>query len=261
MSLPLKFEPGGICLGRRDGVLYLSDSTGQRVMTWELTGLRTHFELPASSEAQDGLGQVVLRGDGALFLPRYGRGRDGAILMISRGHCVPLLGLDPARKRIGLTIAPDGAMYSAFYLDCHAPASGAVAWLTPEGEEVVLVSGLGKPVGVVASRDVLLVSDQARGQILRVPRRRPESASVWASVPQPDALCLAADGTLLVASRSGAVYRVGPQGGAAEVVVAGLQEPRGVAYDAATRRLFVADRGKKSGQVISPGPHLLIFSI
>jgi hypothetical protein len=240
-AIRLDFDPSGLLFNAERGVLYIADTERQRIVAFDGTDFRTHAELPPVKAANGGLGQLASDRDDRLFVSRYGFGGAGGIFAIGAAACSPLVGLDPKRKRVGLTVAPDGVMFSSFFLDCHASNTGAVACFTQEGEESVILSELAKPVALLADRDSILVSDQTRDRIAKVSRDSPHAMEMFAEVPQPDALCAGPEGRMFAASKTGAVYQISP-GQAPRAVARDLRQPRGLAYDPRGGWLFIADR-------------------
>jgi hypothetical protein len=71
-------------------------------------------------------------------------------------------------------------------------------------------------------------------------------AVVFAKVDRPGYLCQGPDGSIFVASLAGSVLQIS-RAGVVSVAASGLTEPRGVAFDGAARRLFVADHDPAAG--------------
>ncbi|HEX4458210.1 MAG TPA: hypothetical protein VIA18_09570 [Polyangia bacterium] len=63
----------------------------------------------------------------------------------------------------------------------------------------------------------------------------------FAQLGQPDLLCAGDAGELFASTKAGGVYRVGSDGKVTSIV-AGLRPLRGIAYDAAGKRLFFVER-------------------
>src|SRR5215470_5979026 len=194
-SVRLDFDPSGLLFNAERSVLYLADCERHRIIAFDGAELRTFAELPPVEAGKGGLGQLA-NGRDVLFVSRFGCGSASGIFAISSSQCAPLVGLDPGRKRIGLAVAPDGVMFSSFFLDCHAPNTGRIASFTPDGEEIELQAELAKPVSLLVDRDSIVISDQARDRIVLLPRRGADGMTTLAELPQPDALCSGPEGSI-----------------------------------------------------------------
>jgi sugar lactone lactonase YvrE len=225
-----------------DDTLYAADAWKGRLLRWDgADGFAVVAEMPPAEEPA--LGQPARLGDGGFVVPRFGHGRSGAVLLVPReGNPGEVPGLDPKRKRIGATVAPDGRILVAWFSRSQAGEDlGGIAHVSPEGGETDIVTGLGKPIGVLARGDTLYFTDQSRNEVRRCPLAACAAPELVATVPAPDLLAGGADGTLYVTSKDGSVTRVASDGATAKVA-SGLGRVRGVAVDDAGRRLFVAVR-------------------
>lgn len=233
-------DPNGLWWA--DGVLHIADDDNNRVLQWtDADGLALVGELPEASADGAGLGQLVAQADGTLVVTRFGYGTSGDVVTLApdgTGSVVP--NLDVERRRIGLTLAEDGALYDGWFVSGDAGRVGAVSRLDLSGTETDVITDLGKPVGVLASGDSLYVSDQDAGEVLIAPLADPSDLSVLATLDSPDLLCAGPDGSLYTGGGEGEVRQIGADG-AVSSVASGYQEVRGVAYDADNRRLFVVD--------------------
>jgi sugar lactone lactonase YvrE len=133
---------------------------------------------------------------------------------------------------------------------------GAVSQLSLDGAEPELMTGLTQPVGVLAVGDRLFVSDRDTGQILMAPRTDPRAVTVFATVEQPDLLAEGPAGSIFSGSSAGRVYRIDSAGVASEFQ-SGFLQVRGVAYDPAGQRLFVAEHDPAESDVAQHALHIL----
>jgi len=243
-TLAVEGDPNGIYWDAKDGALLLADDDGNRILRWsDGAGFSVAAQLPEAPPGGAGLGQVVRLPDGALVVTRFGHGRGGDVAVISaQGEVRWLSGLDTARRRIGLTVAPDGTLYDAWFTKSESSGerSGGVSVLSLGGSERDVIVGLKKTVGVLAVGERLFVADQMLDQVLVSERAQPAVHRVFAGLSRPDLLAAGPDGSVFVGSAEGRVYRLSSTG---EVVPVdgSFQQVRGVAYDPAGRRLFVVD--------------------
>jgi len=240
-ALELDGDPNGLWWDDAAQTLYVADDNGNRILTWtDERGFASWRELPAASPGT-GLGQLAFTADGTLVATRFGHGTAGQVLFVPpSGEAQNVPGLDPARRRIGLTVAQDGRLFDCWFVKSEQGRTGGVSELSLSGSETDVIVGLKKPVGVLASGDRLFVSDQDRGEILAAPLADLASHTVFASFPGPDLLASGPAGSLLSGSKSGSLYQVSAEG-AASVLESDFDQVRGVAYDPTNRRVFVAE--------------------
>lgn len=258
VTIAVEGDPNGIFWDALEHRLLVADDDGNRILSWtDAAGFSVLREL-SGAEQKAGLGQLVRLPDGTIVVARFGRGADGDVIVVPPGaapHDVP--GLDPARRRIGLAVAPDGVVYGAWFIkQGNESRIGAVSELSLEGGEREVITGLEKPIGVLATAESLFVSDQRRGQILIAPRTVPAHATVFASLPQPDLLAAGPEGSLFCGSATGGLYRVSA-GGEVTRLGGSYRQVRGVAYDAEGRRLFVVDHDPDASDGIAHRLHIL----
>ena len=108
------------------------------------------------------------------LVTRFGFSLAGAVLQASSdGNTVAAIaGLDVKRRRIGLTVAPDGTVFDGWFtvVGTGPPMMGTVSRVALDGSgETDLVTGIGKPVGLLALGSQLYISDEANGVILQTP--------------------------------------------------------------------------------------------
>jgi sugar lactone lactonase YvrE len=239
--LPLDGDPNGLFWSADEGTLYVADDDNNRVVRWRHDGFVTPVALPAfDDERGPGLGQVIRHGDGRVFVARFGYGTLGAVIEVATdGTTREWPDLDPTRRRIGLAVDGDGAVYSAWFVGPAGSRVGGVSRLESRGETDLAIEGLVKPVGILVREDVLFVADQDQGRVLRVPLDDVASTTTYATPPSADLLAATASGLLFTGGRTGEVFRIATDG-SFTVFQSDLQEVRGLAYDEAAGRLFVA---------------------
>lgn len=246
-------DPNGLWWDSADRTLYIADNANNRVLAWRDGASTSVFvELPPGPPTGPGLGQLVRTSDGTIIVPRFGDGTAGDVVYASRDGTVGRISnLDVTRRRIGLTVASDGTLYDGWFIRGSSGRVGTVSTLTLAGTEVDALTGLTKPVGVLAVGAHLFVSDQDRNEVLVVDRASPTtSMRRFAMVTGPDLLCAGPAGSLFSGSTSGVVYRIASDG-SVSTFDTGYQSTRGVAYDAENRRLFVADHDTNAADGIT----------
>ncbi|RVU41083.1 hypothetical protein EA187_19455 [Lujinxingia sediminis] len=236
-------DPNGLWWDDAEQALYIADDNGNRILRWtDRDGFSRVADLPSASPDGPGLGQLVRLEDGTFVVTRFGSGTAGDIVFVSpdgEGRVVP--GLDPQRRRIGLTVTRDGQLYSSWFVRLSSGERvGAVGALELEGAESEVITGLSKPAGVLAIGDDLYVSDQGLGQILATTLSEPQSYTVLAEVEKPDLIARGPGNSIVSGSVGGNLVRI-EMDGSTSVVQSGFQQVRGVAYDPTNRRAFVAD--------------------
>lgn len=245
--------------------LYLTDDDASvnAIKTWDGGDkFSIAHTLPAmAADQRTTLGQLARGADGNLYTTRFGFGSYGTVVAVPRtGQPYNLTGLDGARRRIGITPTADGKLIDGWFRGGGSGPSGVISQVTPgaggQASEQDLITGLSKPAGVALVGDQLFVSDQGTGQILayslaavRAQPATAEGGRVVATFTTADGLDLmtaAADGTLYVGGSAGTLYAVDPKGGV-KTLASGWPGIRGVALDAANRRLFAAVTPEPAG--------------
>lgn len=242
-ELELDGDANGLWWDADAAVLYIADDNGNRILQWSDTdGFGLVADLPVAPVDGAGLGQLVRLADGTFVVTRFGFGSAGDVIVVPpSGDAFAVPGLDPERRRIGLTVADDGTLYDAWFVKVGDARVGAVGRLDLAGGETVVIDGLVKPVAVLADGESLLVADQDLGQILRAPIAAPMDYQVLVTnIEGPDLMGLGPDGSYFTGGADGSVRRVLADG-SFDVFAGGFDQIRGVAYDAANTRLFVAD--------------------
>ena len=66
------------------------------------------------------------------------------------------------------------------------PMNGTVSKVALDGTgETDLVTGIGKPVGVLATSDTIYIGDQMNGVVLKTPLATPGTTTTYATIPAP----------------------------------------------------------------------------
>ncbi|WP_272428289.1 hypothetical protein [Polyangium jinanense] len=189
-SISLDGDPNGLFWDADTATLFIADDNGNRILSWTDTqGLGLAAELPPAPPDSAGLGQVVKLKDGTLVVPRFGGGTAGDVVYAKpdgTNGVVP--NLDPLRRRIGLTVSEDGTLYDTFFVAMNGIKLGSVAKLDLAGAETEVITGLKKPVGVLAAKGDFIVTEQETGNVLRAPIASPDQIVVIAQLVGPDLL-------------------------------------------------------------------------
>jgi len=243
-AIALDADANGLWWDEATDTLYLADDENNRVLAWtDSGGSRLVANLPAQTQSDPGLGQVIKTADGKLVVTRFGYGTTGDVAFINADLSTGTVpNLDPTRRRIGLTVASDGTLYDTYFVKTTTAQIGAVARLDlTQGAEVDVVTSLTKPVGVLASGTNLLISDQATNAVLQAPIAMPSMVtSLVPMITGPDLLCNGPGGTYFTGGSNGAIRQI-TLAGQYSTFAGGFLTIRGVAYDAKNKRLFAAE--------------------
>lgn len=242
-AIPLDGDPNGMFWDAENETLYIADDQNHRILKYrDGEGVSLAVTLPDAPPNSTNLGEVVRMPDGTLVTVRFGFGTAGAVLFARPdGTTGTVPGLLTNRRRIGLTVTEDGRLYNSYFVRNSNVNVGAIALLNLDGTEQEVVGALEKPVGVLAVGDSLYIADQIAGKVYRSPLARPSELTTIATITEPDLLSLGPGGVLLTGTRQGTVVSINPSTGTQRVIASGFQHVRGIAYDAANRRLFLAD--------------------
>jgi len=257
--LPIEGDANGLWWNDAEQALYIADDNGNRILRWtDEASFSLVSDLPAAAPEGAGLGQLVTLADGTIVVTRFGYGTVGDVVFVPPGGVPAIVpGLDPERRRIGLTVTDDEALYDSWFVRLSTgDRVGAVGSLALAGTEPEVITGLQKPVGVLAIGTDLYVSDQDLGQILKAPLATPSTYTVLAAVPGPDLIAEGPLGSIFTGSTGGVLYQISSLG-VASVFWSGFQQVRGVAYDPTHGRLFVADHDPDEADGITHKLHIL----
>ena len=263
-DLPVTFQPQGLWWDSATQSLYIANDA-QQIVKWneQANRFEVAVNLPQIAPTAGGLGQLVKTTDGSWLVTRFGFSSAGAVLQAKKDGTVAAVGgLDAKRRRIGLTVAPDGTVFDGWFLivaPSKTPMMGTVSKLALDGSgETDLVTGIGKPVGVLALGSNLYISDQLNGVVLQTPLASPGTTTTFATIAGADELAAGPSGTIFAASNTGTVWQISPTGTPTSVKD-GYKALRGVAYDGDHKRLFVSepDAGNPDGGAGMPMIHVL----
>ncbi|MBZ4330860.1 hypothetical protein [Corallococcus sp. AS-1-12] len=241
-TIALDGDPNGLWWDAESATLYMADDQNNRVLSYrDGEGITKVADLPAAPANGPGLGDLVRLPDGTLVVVRFGGGTAGDVVYVRPdGTSAIVPNLPAVRRRIGITVTEDGQLYDGYFVRNNNVNVGSVARLTLDGTETEVVGALQKPVGVLAVKDTLFISDQLAGKVYRTPLSAPSQLVAFATLNSPDLLAVGPHDTLLTGSRDGTVLSI-RQTGEVSVVAGGFQEPHGLAWDAKNKRLFIAD--------------------
>lgn len=230
--------------------LYLTDNNAGSLLTWtDAGGIQTVGTFPPAS-AGISLGGIVKRGDGTTLVASFGFGTQGTVFaMAPDGTSKALTGLDPERRRVGLSQDANGALYSTYFVGGghHTPTGGVVA-IQIAGDaatETELAGSFKKLVGLVATPTALFVADQTQKIVFKIAVPG-HAVSQLASVPDVDLLAMMPNGDLLTGGRGG-ISRITQAGAVTTLPNTGFEQVRGLAYDPARKRLFILDHSATVG--------------
>jgi hypothetical protein len=259
-DIMLDGDPNGLWWDQKSQTLYIADSDNNRILKWtDAAGFGAPAMLPAAPPDGPDLGQVVELSGGTLLVTQFGFGSSGALVFSKPGGATgTVANLDTLRRRIGLTVSSSGDLFDTFFVKLNNGQVGSIGKVSLDGSESQFLTGLQKPVGVLAVGDNLYVSDQDLSQVWKVPIANPSAHTVFADqIDSPDLLSEGPDGTMFTGAVNGAVNQIAADG-SFHVFASGFRETRGTAYDPAHRRLFVADHDPSS---TAPVPLLHILPV
>ncbi|HEY1958276.1 MAG TPA: hypothetical protein VGH28_21815 [Polyangiaceae bacterium] len=245
-SIALDGDPNGLYW---DGsTLFIADDGNNRILRYTDDGGVTKLaDLPPASASGPGLGQLIPLPDGSLLVTRFGYGTAGDVVQVMPdGTSSVIAGLDPTHRRIGLARADDGTIFETYFVKNGASYVGSIATLTLAGVETDVVTSLQKPVGVLVRSGTLLFDDQSTSTLYTAPAASPATFTQLAQLPDADLLCAGPSGTIFSGGSDGNVRQI-DSSGAVTVFATGFAGARGVAYDAANGRLFIANHVGASG--------------
>ena len=231
--------------------LYLTDDKSNAIRVWDGDkGFAQTMALPAPPASGATLGQITGDSKGVLYTTRFGFGTDGAVVAVPGATASANLGgLDATRRRIAITTASDGALIDSWFIKGGSVAISQLSVSGAQASEQELVTGLGKPVGVAVVGDRLFVNDQNSGNVLLfslgAARAKPATLAdgqvlaTFTTLDGIDLMTASRDGTLFFGGSGGRLFAVNPKG-EVRVLASGWPKIRGVAYDDAHGRLFVA---------------------
>ena len=246
--------------------LYLTDDDASvnAIKTWDgEKGFSVAHPLPAmAADQRTTLGQVTRATNGTLYVTRFGFGSYGTVVVAPRtGQTYNLAGLAGDRRRIAMTATTDGKLLTGWFRGGGSGPSGVISELTlgagTTASEQDLITGLSKPAGLAITGDQVFITDQGSGKVLAYSlaavRKTPATVADGRLIAQftpadsLDLMTADADGALYFGDGSGTLYAVAPNG-TVKTLASGWPSIRGVALDAANKRLFVAVSAAASGE-------------
>jgi hypothetical protein len=268
-DIPLMFQPAGLWWDSASNSLYIANDGGSQIIRWreDLNAFVVATNLPQIAPASGGLGQLIKAADGTWLVTRFGFGMAGAILHVDKNNeTTSVPGLASNRRRIGLTQASDGSIYTGWFIvvGTSPPSMGTVSKVALDGSgETDIVNGIGKPVGVLAMGSDLYISDQMNGVVLKVPQASSPDAGTtmtFATIPGADQLAAGPNNTIFAVSNTGTVWSIDASGTPTSLH-SGYKPLRGVAYDPDHQRLIVAEPDKGSPDGGAGMPMLHVFPV
>jgi hypothetical protein len=266
VSLSFAGDPEGLWWDAPSSTLFVADQENNQILTWtDAKGFQVLGTLPGGAQNGEDLGQVLLTSQGYLAVVIFGFGTNGDInLMFLDGGSSAVSGLDPTFRRLGLGQDSSGTLYESYFVK-GATAVGSVAQVSLSfvdggwtGTETPVVTGLGKPVGVLSQSGNLYITDQQTGDFVVAPVSSlpTSSAPVLASGLNLDLLSAGPNGTFFTGSSNGDLNQL-TAAGSETAFTSGYANPRGSAYDAVNNRVFFGNHIQSGGMnqlVIIPGP-------
>lgn len=231
-------DPNGLAWDESRRTLFVADDDAARVLVI-INGVVCQ-RLPLGDEGNPGAGGLVRLFDGSVAAVRYGMDDDGGITRLLADEAVrPIEHLDRARHRLGID-AWGGDLYVGWYTGGHDAYTGGVERVSvSSGEETEVLRELGKVAGVAISGDLLYAADQSHDAIVRCALPDCATRERIAELPRPDLMTAAPDG-VFVSSGAGSVHAISSTGVVTLLADDLGGEPRGLAFDEGSRRLFVA---------------------
>ncbi|HEY0255521.1 MAG TPA: hypothetical protein VGC41_28525 [Kofleriaceae bacterium] len=238
-DIPLPSAANGLAWDPGEKALYLAAET--KLLKWSNNEFSTVAEFPSTGKLS--LGGVVRLADGSFLVTSFGFGTDGGVFHVdAQHHVVAVPNLDPKRRRVGIAVGPDSAIYEAYFVVDGKEHTGGLAKLDlakGSESEVPLGTKLTKVVGVVATKRGVFISDQDANAIYAVGNAAP----IAKDLPSADMLVMLPDGALATGGKNGVVSKVSLDG-TITPLAQGYESARGIAVDAEGKRLFVVEHGK-----------------
>jgi DNA-binding beta-propeller fold protein YncE len=261
-TITLAGAPNGVAVRVPEGTIYVTDDASNGIVaSSDAAHFAPYATLPAAGGQRNSLSQIAIGADGDLFVERFGFGSASAIFRVdAAGHVTLASDANPSRRRLGLAVLSRTELLSSWFVkQGDDPAQGGVSLVTRDqassrATERDIVVGLGKPVGLAIIGDTLYITDQTNNRIVKVglhaalAAAAPLTASdVFANVTAPDLLAASPDGTLYTKCGEHGLCRFSKTG-EPTVLADDFDEPRGVAVDAAHKRLVAVDRARGAGR-------------
>jgi len=258
------FQPEGLYWDSPTQTLYIA-TDAQQIVRWNEQNdtFAVVANLPQIAPTAGGLGALVKAQDASWLTTRFGFGTAGAVLQAhADGSSTTIGGLAVNRRRIGLAVAADGTVFDGWYTAMGAgggPMNGTVSKVALDGSgETDVVTGIGKPVGLLILGDQLYISDQKNNAIVKTPVATPGTTTAFATVNGAEELAAGPGGSILAASSVGTVWKVAADGTVTSIKD-GYKALRGIAYDGDHERVIVSepDSGNADGGAGMPMLHVI----
>jgi sugar lactone lactonase YvrE len=248
-------DPNGLAYDPVRGALYVADGATAQILAVRGRVPRRVAQIdPGAQIGGNLLGGVATSPSGTIFVARHGRGVAGEVFRIDPGAAPRGIGLAPEVWRLGVAYAHDeDALYTTqFRKTAAGPEGGAILRVDlATGAETTVLDGLGKPVGVVVRRGMLIVTDARDRAVIIAELGGARTRVRWFldGGARPDSCCACGDDGVLVSTRDdagrGAIVHL-DLSGRSRTVASGPWEPRGVATDG--RLVYIAAR--RTGRVL-----------
>jgi hypothetical protein len=241
----------GLMFDAANKTLYLTDNNTDALLKYtDAGGIATVGTLPAGS-AGISLGDIVHRSDGTILVTNFGFGTQGAYFsMATNNTSKALTGPAVNRRRIGLSQDSAGTLYVAYFVGGGGGAqTGGVSSVAISGDtatetDIATATVFKKLVGIVATPTAVYVSDQTDKLIYKIAIPA-GTVTTLATVPSADLLAVMPNGDLLTGGTG--VHRITPTGTVTTILTGEFEQVRGMAYDAANKRLFIIDHSATPG--------------
>ncbi|MDN7179308.1 hypothetical protein M0D69_15150 [Caballeronia sp. SEWSISQ10-4 2] len=256
----LNARANGIAFRPADRRIFITDDKTNSVLSSVDGSMFTPLAaIPVVAGQANALSQVTIADTGSLLAGRFGFGTAGAVFDIGADKSVSTLsGLDPTRRRLGLSAIGAGKLLSTWFVkNGNAPATGGLSLITYDESahatsEHNLLTGLAKPVGIAVQGDAVFISDQADNMILKTSLsgliNHAQAGGLNTTVIKingPDLLTIDSNGTLYTKCNSTAVCRINPDN-SVTVIANDFEDARGAAIDPGHHLLYVIDRQKSA---------------
>lgn len=255
-TIALTGEANSLYWDATSSTLYFTDRDTNSLMTYtDAAGVETAIAFPATTGGAS-LGDIAKRPGGGggmmggFLVANEGFGQGGSIFRVNGAatQVTNLTGLDPVRRRMGLSVAPDGTVYDAYFTgDAGNPQVGGVATVVitnnTSAAETEIAAGFKRVVGLVATNAAVYVSDQTDQKIYKITRPG-NVVSELATVPTAGLLALMPNGDLLGGGDD--LYRITPAG-AVTTLISDAEQVRGMAFDDINDRIFYIEHSNTAG--------------